>query len=106
LYTLETPWAAGQGAKLALMAAIGLGGEGLQRAATYTYRDDVRRNLLTPVGRPQLRGQYTTAARAKVVGEVLDALSTRVAPGDYLLAYEGTPLLQYLTKTRPYLNRP
>jgi hypothetical protein len=40
------------------------------------------------------------------VGEVLTALESRVAPDDYLLAYEGTPLLQYLTRTRPYLNRP
>jgi len=103
---LEAPRLAGQGPKLAFLAGLVLAGEGVHRAATYTYRDGERAELVASVDHPQLRGQYTTAARAKVVGEVLDALSTRVAPGDYLLAYEGAPLLQYLTKTRPYLNRP
>lgn len=106
LYTLDAPWLAGQGSKLALIAGIALGGEGLHRAATYTYRDAARDGLLTAVAHPQLRWQYTTPARAKVVTEVLDALEQRVAPGDYLLAFESTPLLHYLTNTRPYLNRP
>jgi hypothetical protein len=106
LGSLEAPWLAGQGPKLALIAGLVLTGEGLYRAGTYTYRDRARPELLTPVQHPQLRAQYTTAARAKVVAEVLTALEERVAPGDYLLAYEGAPLLQYLTKTRPYLNRP
>jgi hypothetical protein len=106
LGTLESPWLAGQGSKLALIAGLVLAGEGLHRAATYTYRDGARNQLLSPVNHPQLRAQYTTAARAKVVAEALTALEKRVAPGDYLLAYEGAPLLQYLTKTRPYLNRP
>jgi hypothetical protein len=106
LSSLEAPRLGGQGAKLALLAGLVLAGEGVHRAATYTYRDGERGELVTPVPHPQLRGQYTTAARAKVVSEVLVALEQRVAPGDYLLAYEGAPLLQYLTKTRPYLNRP
>ncbi len=107
LATLEAPWLSGQGAKLALIFGIALTGEALNQAASYTYRDAPRTALWTAVShQPQLRGQYTTAARAQVVGEVLDALGQSVRPGDYLLAYEGTPLLQYLTKTRPYLNRP
>jgi Dolichyl-phosphate-mannose-protein mannosyltransferase len=106
LGSLEAPWLAGQGAKLSLIAGLALTGEGLHQAATYTYRDSPRSELLTPVGHPRLRAQYTTPARAKVVAEVLEALDQRVKPGDYLLAYEGAPLLQYLTKTRPYLNRP
>ena len=106
LHTVEAPWLAGQGSKLALVLGLALTGEALNQAASYTYRDAPRLGLWTAIANPQLRGQYTTAARAKVVGEVLDALAQRVRPGDYLLAYEGTPLLQYLTKTRPYLNRP
>ncbi len=106
LGSLEAPWLAGQGGKLGLIAGLVLTGEGAHRAATYTYRDRPRPELLTAVEHPQLRAQYTTPARAKVVAEVLTALEERVAPGDYLLAYEGAPLLQYLTKTRPYLNRP
>lgn len=103
---LEAPRLLGQGPKLALLAGLVLFGEGLHRAATYTYRDGDRQELVVSVDHRQLRWQYTTAARAKVVGEVLTALEQRVRPGDYLLAYEGAPLLQYLTKTRPYLNRP
>jgi hypothetical protein len=105
LYTLESSWARGQGKKLAAIAALALLGEGVHRAATYTYRDARREALVESVGHPQLRAQYTTGARAKVVKEVLAALEQRVRPGDYLLASEGTPLLQYLTSTRPYLNR-
>ncbi|MEO8180577.1 MAG: glycosyltransferase family 39 protein [Deltaproteobacteria bacterium] len=106
LHTIGAPGLWGQAPKLALIAGIVLGGEALYQAATYTYRDSARSQLTSAVGHPQLRGQYTSPARAKAVGEVLAALESRVAPGDYLLAYEGTPLLQYLTRTRPYLNRP
>lgn len=96
----------GHAEKFALVASLVLLGEGLQRAATYVYRDSPRSSLFSPVAHPQLRAQFTTAARAESVRGVLAALESRVAPGDYLLAYEGTPLLQYLTETRPYLNRP
>jgi hypothetical protein len=106
LYTLDVAWLWGQGPKLALLGSLVLCGEALYQAATYTYRDSARSRLTTSVDHPQLRAQYTTPARAKIVGEVLAALEQRVAPGDYLLAYEGTPLLQYLTRTRPYLDRP
>jgi hypothetical protein len=97
---------AGQAQLLAVVVAVVLVGEGIHRASSYTYRDAERAGLTTGINHPQLRGQYTTPARAKSVRQVLGALEQRVAPGDYLLAYEGTPLLQYLTRTRPYLNRP
>lgn len=103
--SVDTQWLRGQGPKLAIIGCLVVGAEGLHRASTYTYRDAERRDLRTRVRHPQLRAQLTTSARAKVVTEVLQALEQRVAPGDYLLAYEGTPLLQYLTDTRPYLNR-
>lgn len=105
LGSVDAKWLVGQGPKLAIIGCLVLGGEGLHRAATYTYRDAPRIKLVARVRNKQLRAQLTTPARAKVVTEVLQALRVRVAPGDYLLAYEGTPLLQYVTKTRPYLNR-
>lgn len=103
--------AAGEGVRaplraLALIAGVAVLGESLHRDMTYTYRDGPRAELLTPVDHPQLRAQFTGAARAKVVGEVLQALDERVSRGDLLLAYEGTPLLQFLTYTRPYTGRP
>jgi len=106
LQTLEAPWLWGRAPQLMLIASLVLSGEALYQAATYTYRDSARKRLTSSVGHPQLLGQFTSPERAKSVHEVLAALESRVAPGDYLLAYEGTPLLQYLTRTRPYLNRP
>jgi hypothetical protein len=106
LYSLGPERLWGQGAKLAMLAGLVLVGEAADRTWAYTYRDAPRAQLVAPVNHPQLRGQYTTPSRARVVQEVLDQLGTRVEPGDYLLAYEGTPLLHYLTKTRPYANRP
>lgn len=91
---------------LAVVAGLVVVVESIERTLTYTYRDGSRLTLWTPVSHPQLRAQLTTPARARVVAEVLDALSTRVAPNDYLLAYDGTPLLQYLTRTRPYTGKP
>lgn len=106
LFSLNSKLLADQGSKLAIICCLALTGEGLHRAATYTYRDSTRSRLTASVPYPQLRGQFTSPARAKSVAQVLQELNKRVAPGDYLLAYEGTPLLQYLTRTRPYLNRP
>ncbi|HKY38350.1 MAG TPA: hypothetical protein VJN18_20545 [Polyangiaceae bacterium] len=106
LFALQAPRVWGQGFKLALLAGVVLLGEAGHRAAVYTYRDAPRARLVARVNHPQLRAQFTTPARAQVVQEVLDQLKKRVKRGDYLLAYEGTPLLYYLTKTRPYLNRP
>jgi hypothetical protein len=103
--SVDALWLREQGPKLAIIGCLVVGGEGLHRASTYTYRDAERQDLRTRVRHPQLRAQLTTAPRAKVVTEVLQALEQRVAAGDYLLAYEGTPLLQYLTATRPYFNR-
>jgi hypothetical protein len=106
VYSVDGRYLSGQASKLALVASLVLVGEGCHRAVSYTYRESARSTLTSGFSHPQLRGVLTSAPRARVVSEVLTALEHRVAPGDYLLAYEGTPLLQYLTKTRPYLNRP
>jgi hypothetical protein len=106
LYAGGPDWLKGQASKLAVVMLLVLGGEACHRAWTYTYRDQERVQLTTGIDHPQLRAQFTTAPRAKAVAEVLRALETRVSPGDYLLGYEGTPLIHYLTRTRPYLNRP
>lgn len=89
-----------------LFAAATVVGESVNRDLIYSYRDRPRPELWTPIAHRQLRGQLTTAARARVTVEVLEALQQRVARGDLLLAYDGTPLLQYLTYTRPYTGHP
>lgn len=105
LFGSEPAWLVGQGSRIGLLLSLSLAGEGAHQALTYTYRDASRAQLWTAVERGGLQAQLTTPARARVVREVLDALHDRVSPGDYLLAYEGTPLLQYLTRTKPYLKR-
>jgi hypothetical protein len=90
----------------AVVFASIVAGEGLVRARTYTYREGPRELLTHAIPQPQLRGLRTTAERAKVLDEVVDALNARVAPGDYLLTSESTPLLLYLSRTRPYLGIP
>ena len=71
----------------------------------YTYRDSADRLAMTATVRdPMLRGVYTTPERAQVVGDVLDELSRRVRPGDVLLAMESTPMINFATRTRPYLG--
>lgn len=91
---------------VALAVACVLIGEAAYHGVTYTYRDVSRLQATASIHHPQLRGQLTSPARARVVEQVLQALQSRLEPGDYVLAYEGTPLLHYLTSTLPYLGRP
>jgi len=70
----------------------------------YTYRDEPNRiEMRYSVEHPRLKGIFTTKERAVVVQELLDELDNVVKPGDYLLAWEATPMLHFLTKTKPYL---
>ncbi|WP_452601594.1 hypothetical protein [Pontimicrobium sp. MEBiC06410] len=51
-----------------------------------------------------LANVYTTKERADITNAVLQALKPHVKPGDYLLAYDNIPMLNYLTKTKPYMG--
>lgn len=103
-FDLAGKWRALRDEGFALLAVIAL--EGVARCLNYTYREAGRSELVYPVADAQLRGQFTSQARAKSLTEVLQALRQRTAPGDYLLTSESVPLLQYLTSTRPYLGIP
>jgi hypothetical protein len=87
----------------ALLGALGL--ESAHHAVFYTYRDGPKIALVHGVDEPKLVAQFTSAARARVVEEALAALRVRVAPGDLLLAHEGTSLFHYLLDTRPFGDR-
>jgi hypothetical protein len=50
------------------------------------------------------RNIYTTKERAEVINEVLSQLNKHVKENDYLLAYDNVPMLNFLTKTRPYMG--
>lgn len=70
----------------------------------YTYRDTSRRiNMRYSVNHPRLQLVYTTKERAEVVEELLNEISKYVQEGDYLLCYEMTSMVHFLTQTKPYL---
>jgi hypothetical protein len=49
-------------------------------------------------------GVYTSKGRANAMNDLLDEASKYIKPGDYLLAYDCMPMLNYLTDTRPYIH--
>lgn len=68
-----------------------------------TFRDSHNRFAMThSIAHPLLIGTYTTAERAKVVPELLEALSHFVKFGDEMLAHNGIPTLYFLTQTHPW----
>ena len=70
-----------------------------------TFRDSPRRTAMThAIAHPLLAGTYTTAARARVVSELLEAMPRYTPPGADLLACDGLPLLYFLTRTHPWLG--
>lgn len=70
----------------------------------YTYRDTSRRiNMHYQVNHPKLQLVYTTKERAEVVEELLNKISKYAQKGDYLLCYEMTSMVHFLTQTKPYL---
>ncbi|MCX7099398.1 MAG: hypothetical protein NTV43_15995 [Methylococcales bacterium] len=79
----------------------------LTLAWRHTYLDSKNRHTMThPIAHPLLLGTHTTAERAKVATELLDALTHFVKPGDELLAYNAIPLVHFLTQTHPWLGDP
>jgi hypothetical protein len=74
---------------------------------TTPFRDlHDRTKLVHIIHNPKLRLIPTTQERARVVQEFLDAAPRYLKPGDFSVAFDYTPMLQYLTDTRPYLYNP
>lgn len=77
----------------------------LSSAWRHTYLDSNNRFSMThSIANSHLVGTYTTAERAKVVNELLLAMSRFAKPGDEVLAYNGIPILFFLTDTHPWLG--
>ena len=71
----------------------------------HTYLDSKDRYTMThPIAHPLLAETYTTSERAKVVAELLDAMSNYTKPGDEVLAYNVIPTVHFLTATHPWLG--
>jgi hypothetical protein len=88
-----------------LVLALSL--QSLAWALRHTYRDNKNRLVMThSINHPLLTGTFTTAERAKVVAELLEAMGRFTKPGDELLAYNSIPLIHYLAGTHPWLGEP
>lgn len=78
---------------------------GLLSAWTYTYMDSPNRfKMIYQIDHPLLHKTYTSEKRAKVVNELLHALSNKIRPGDPVLVYNGISMVYYLTQSRPWLG--
>lgn len=81
--------------------------QALSASWKFTYHDSEHRLAMThSISHPLLVGAFTTAPRAKVVSDLLDAMQHFVKPGDELLAYNEIALVHFLTETRPWLGTP
>jgi hypothetical protein len=91
----------------AMTVMLALFFQSLATAWRHTYLDSKNRFAMThSIAHPLLAGTYTTAERAKVVTELLDAMPHFTEPGDEVLAYNAIPLVHYLTGTHPWLRDP
>lgn len=49
------------------------------------------------------RGVFTTKERAEIINGLLVELPSYIQPNDYLLVYDKSPMVHFLTQTRPYM---
>lgn len=66
------------------------------------YDPGNRTNKQSAIHSPKARGVYAGADRAAIVNPLLDELKKYLKPGDVALFYDSSPLLYYLTDTRPF----
>lgn len=52
------------------------------------------------------RGIHTTPERAERINPLLDVIDDYVRPGETLLAYDWSPMINYLTDTKPFCGNP
>jgi len=89
----------------AMMVVLALLFKSLISGWRHTAMDSKNRFAMThSIAHPLLVGTYTTAERAKVVTELLQAMSHFTKPGDEVLAYNGIATVFFLTETHPWLG--
>lgn len=92
---------------LAIIIVLAILFQSLASAWRYTFRDSTNRFAMThAIAHPLLVGTYSTAERARVVTELLEAMSHFTKPGDEVLAYNTITTVHFLTKTQPWLGTP
>jgi hypothetical protein len=91
----------------AMIIALALLFQVLVSSWRHTFRDSETRLAMThSIAHPLLWGTYTTAERAKVVAELLDAMFRFTKPGDEVIAYNTITTVHFLTQTHPWLGDP
>jgi len=70
----------------------------------FVYRGPPTDKLTAEFSYPQLAGIRSDPVTVAVLEKMLEYLSSRVEPGDFLLAYDQIPLFYYLTQTRPAVD--
>jgi Dolichyl-phosphate-mannose-protein mannosyltransferase len=74
---------------------------------TYRYaffdRHD-RLKMTASIDNKYLRGILTTKERATALNEMLQESAKYLKPNDYMLSYQCMPMLNYATRTRPYMR--
>lgn len=92
---------------LKVACSVVVGVVGIKGSWTTPYRDvHDRTELVHVVHDPKLRLIATTSDRARVIQELVDASPAFMKRGDFAIAFDYTPMLNYLTETRPYLFNP
>ena len=74
------------------------------RISKEAYFDKGNRLNKTHTINNTLANVYTTKERADITNAVLKALEPHIKTDDYLFAYDNVPMLNYLTKTKPYMG--
>jgi hypothetical protein len=63
-----------------------------------------RLKMASSIDSKYLKGIFTTKERATALNELLQESSKYVKENDYMLAYQCTPMLNYITHTTPYMR--
>jgi hypothetical protein len=79
---------------------------GLRQIVGQAYFDPGWRTAKTWRINSPLATTYTTEKNVNLANPLLSELSKYVKEDDYLLCFQNTPTIHFLTKTRPYLYNP
>lgn len=77
---------------------------GLYQTKSGCYFDDGSRLMKTTRPKAALATTFTTKEKCNQLDTLISHLSIYVQQGDYLLAFQTIPMINYLTETRPYLG--
>ena len=66
------------------------------------YDPGSRSSKTTAINSPLATGIYATSQRADIINPLLTALQDYVHAGDTILVYDSSPLIYYLTETKPF----